>query len=160
MPTKKFTDLPEATTLTNDDIFAITDAPAGSAASKKITAANVRTELHKTRIYPIEFNLDEGGGTLSTGPKAEVRVMEAGNLNFWEMAGNHSTGMSINVYRSVSQPISYTGVPLLALGFSNARSALNNSLAVAVAVGDWLGFLTQKVNTVTFAAVAIRIIRT
>jgi len=160
MADKKFTDLPAVTTLTDDDIFPLTDSPGGGAVTKKIVTSDLRTELKKGSIYPLEFGLNEGGGTLSTGPQVEAHIYEAGNITHWLVGGNHSTGLGINVYKAASWPVSPTGVPFLAMGFSNAISAENNSLALAVAVGDNLMFVNQKVNTVTRALVSMRILRT
>jgi hypothetical protein len=160
--TKRFSQLPEATALTDDDIIALTDAPSGAAASKKMTASNLRAELHKSRIYPLAFVLDEGGGVLSTGTKVEVRIIEPGNVERWAIGGDHSTGMSVNVYKGANFPVAISGVPFIPVGFSNAQSAQDNSLGTtkAVAADDWLAFVTQHVNTVTRAPVEFVIRRT
>lgn len=87
----KISELPEATVITNDDLLVVVDAPAGTATTKKITAANALKILVET---------DADGKTLSTDALyGSVQIATgAGTWVIPDVDSSAGTGLSFCLY--------------------------------------------------------------
>lgn len=109
----KITDLTAATTLTDDDLLVAVDAPGGSAATKKITAANA-----KVYFAPVEIGvaLSDETTALTTG---------AGKLTM-----RMPFAMTLTAVRSSINTVSSSGLVTVDINETGSGTILSTKLSI------------------------------
>lgn len=107
---------------------------------------------------------DGGGSTLSTGFKGYVRVPFNAYIQSWEIVGNQTGSIQVDIWKSSyaafpptsGNTIAGSEKPFIATGVKNQDASLT-TWTTGLSGGDWLAFNVNSCSGLSFASLSIQI---
>lgn len=110
--------------------------------------------------HSLNYTIDGGGSTITTGLKYGFQVNHGGTITGWEMGGNQSGTASIAVWKDASANYPPTvGDLILTMTITGAVRNSASGLSIPFSAGDWFFFNVGTMSSFQFLAIALKATR-
>lgn len=153
--------LTAASGITQNQVLASPDGTSGTMAPRALVAADIPTI---SRTSSIEFIVDGGGATITTGVKGDVEVPVACTITQATLLADQSGSIVVNVWKdtyanfppTVADKITASAPPTISTN-TKAQDATLTGWTKSISAGDILRFNVDSVTTIQRVTLSLKV---
>jgi hypothetical protein len=141
------------------------DGSNGSSGTSGISGSNGTSGVSPTALGSFGITIDGGGSVITTGVKGYITIPYSGTITGWNIFGNTTGSIVIDVWRTdyatalptVANSIAGTSKPTMVSVDKNQDNTISGWSNTAVSVGDVVGFNVDSASILTRVNLSIKI---